>query len=103
MAIERIASYKRYSKGSRIDGHLEKLPDHIRTREENALYQRSLLGDVGGVSYQRQRQDTEARTYFDFAFRYDKDVNNSAYTVRKCLTEYSFKKLSYISPQTTLS
>lgn len=52
-------------------GQLEKLPAQIETREENALYLRTLLDGVDGVANQRRQPGTDVQTYFNFAFNYD--------------------------------
>ena len=55
-------------------GQLEKLPDQMRVREENALYLRSLLEGVDGIQNTRRQDGTELQAYFNFAFRYDKSA-----------------------------
>ena len=49
----------------------EKLEEQTALREENALYLRSLIDDIGGISNLRRQEGTDRQAYFNFAFNYD--------------------------------
>jgi len=54
-------------------GQLERLAEQIALREKNALYLNDKLNSIDGIMTMRREKGTEVQSYFNFAFRYDKN------------------------------
>ena len=54
-------------------GQLEKLLLQVELRDENAKYLNSRLKDIDGIKPMRREEGTDLQSYFNFAFRYDRD------------------------------
>lgn len=56
---------------------LKRLPRQNRTRDDNAIYFNAQLASLPGVQPMRRDERETAETYFNFAFRYDRDEFNA--------------------------
>ena len=52
---------------------LQRLPEHNRVRDENAIYLNGQLAQLPGVLPMRRDQRETAEAYYNFSFRYDRE------------------------------
>jgi len=57
-----------------LTGQLERLPQQVALRDGNAIYLNSLLKKIDGIKPMRREKGTDMQSYFNFAFRYDRDA-----------------------------
>ena len=72
----------------------ERLPDQLERRDNNAQYLNEKLGVIEGITPMLRRDGTDIQSYFNFAFRYNKNYFNDipVSSFRKALSaELNFK------------
>ena len=72
----------------------ERLPNQLERRDNNAQYLNEKLGVIEGITPMLRRDGTDIQSYFNFAFRYDKNYFNDipVNSFRKALSaELNFK------------
>lgn len=55
-------------------GQIDRLPQQIEQRDENAKYLRKRLENIQGIKMMRREEGTNVQSYFNFAFRYDSEA-----------------------------
>ena len=51
-----------------------RLPSQVKTRDRNAIYLNGLLEKIDGITPMKRDKRTSTQSYFNFAFRYDKEA-----------------------------